>query len=643
MKKLLIFVFIFCARSIFCQGSSEIDSLFSVLKIAKADTNKVLLLCKVAGILCDQSELQRSDSLSVKALELSDKLNFPRGTANANANRGSVCLGSGDMKGALIFYEKALAIFRYIGRAPGVAGVLFFMGRAYDDLGEYPKSLECYLKALPIQEKLKNQRAVASLYENIANVYIGLKDLDKAMKYFTAAMNIFNSINDNVSIARTLNDIGIVYRQRHEYEKALSYYKRSLELTQGLGDIDGMASACNNIGVTFDDQAKVDSSFKYLKRSLDMRTQLNDKEGMTCSLFNIGNLYYNMENLKQAEFYLNKSFPMAEEIGSLVYQMETQNLFSLIYDKRKEGNKALEHYKKYIILRDSMLNKENSERIVRLEMGYEFDKKEAAIRAEQDKKDAVSVEEKKQIFYISVGLGILVMFTISIAWLMIRQNKLRAKQQATQLEQKLLRTQMNPHFIFNSLTAIESYIYKNQPREAGRYLSGFARLMRLILENSREESITLEKEIKTLEHYLELQKLRYEDKFDYKISIDESIDMENTLIPPMLAQPAIENSIEHGIKYLENTKGQIEVSFVKKGNELVLEIRDNGVGLQRSLVLESGTKTHIPLATTITQERIKMLNRGKTNKIKIKIEEIKDAIDNICGTRTLFTMPYREA
>jgi LytS/YehU family sensor histidine kinase len=243
--------------------------------------------------------------------------------------------------------------------------------------------------------------------------------------------------------------------------------------------------------------------------------------------------------------------------------------------------------------------------------------------------------------YMMGGLSVLLILSFLVGFLFVRQNKLKSQQRSMQLEQKLLRSQMNPHFIFNSLTAIESFIYTNEPKEAGRYLSGFARLMRLILENSREEFISLEKEIKTLQYYLDLQKLRFDDKFDYKIILEDGLEADSIAIPPMLAQPFIENSIEHGIKNME-LKGAIEILFKKENNEIHFEVKDNGIGMERSFAIKEDKKSHQSLATKITRERLSILNRSKQGKIKLLIEEMKDAFNNVVGTQVSFNIPLRE-
>jgi len=240
-------------------------------------------------------------------------------------------------------------------------------------------------------------------------------------------------------------------------------------------------------------------------------------------------------------------------------------------------------------------------------------------------------------FYLLEGL---LFVLIIVAYIKYREKKIKEKNEVLLLEQKLLRSQMNPHFIFNSLTSIQSFIFENNPIEAGSYLSKFSELIRSILYNSREEFISLDKEIKTLENYLEIQQLRYSNNFDYKIDVDPEIDMEMVAIPPMLAQPFIENSVEHGIKQIEE-RGFISVNFSLTDESIILTIEDNGIGIEATQKLKDNkAREHKSLATIITKERIEILNKGKKKRSwSMHTEEIIGEGDRVEGTRIRFIIP----
>lgn len=241
----------------------------------------------------------------------------------------------------------------------------------------------------------------------------------------------------------------------------------------------------------------------------------------------------------------------------------------------------------------------------------------------------------RQWWFIVLVFLLLISFTIMI-WF-ARLNGVKRKLMNIELNQKLLRLQMNPHFIFNSLTSIQNYIYSNQKHLAGQYLSDFARLIRLILENSRHERINLEKEIETISLYMELQKLRFTNKFNFEIVVDPAIDKEITFVPPMMVQPFLENALEHGLKNKAEGGGEIQVKYTLLHNSLQYEVRDNGVGFSAAA---QQTKLHEgeSLSITICRERLQLIEKQTKVRIKFAIEEIVHQ-GHVVGTRVVFTVP----
>lgn len=219
-------------------------------------------------------------------------------------------------------------------------------------------------------------------------------------------------------------------------------------------------------------------------------------------------------------------------------------------------------------------------------------------------------------------------------------KRIRVSLLNVELNQKLLRLQMNPHFIFNSLFAIQNFIYSNQIHLAGNYLSDFASLIRLILDNSRHEYISIDKEMECIELYLKLQKLRFDSKFDYEIIIDPELKDGDYKIPPMLAQPFLENAIEHGLKNI-NHPGELKVSYKLNKNIMEFMVVDNGIGLTASRkVNENKESKHESLAISICRKRLEVLRSRGMSKISFAIEELKNEDGSIAGTKVAFNIPY---
>lgn len=214
-----------------------------------------------------------------------------------------------------------------------------------------------------------------------------------------------------------------------------------------------------------------------------------------------------------------------------------------------------------------------------------------------------------------------------------------AHEQINSLRQKVLRSQMNPHFIFNSLNAIQSYVLKNEAANAVKYLSSFAKLIRMILDSSRFDYINLSKEINILEYYLDLQQLRFGERFSYKLDIDPEIDLELVLIPAMLAQPFIENSIEHGLQYSAKP-GLVQISFEKAKDHIVFKVVDNGIGREASQKLQQDNlHKSKSLSTQLFKERLFTLNKFSGKKINYDIVDLKGDQGEAKGTMVIINLP----
>ena len=220
--------------------------------------------------------------------------------------------------------------------------------------------------------------------------------------------------------------------------------------------------------------------------------------------------------------------------------------------------------------------------------------------------------------------------------------KSRYEKKLANVEMTALLAQMNPHFLFNSLNSIDSYIIRNESKKASEYLNNFARLMRLILQNSRSNYISLKDELETLELYLQMEGLRFKDKFEYEIHVDEDIDTTSTMIPPMLIQPYVENAIWHGLMHKNNGAiGKVEILINKKENRLLCVVQDNGIGRQKAqeIKAQKSTNRKRSMGMQITQDRIEMINKLYDTNTSMKITDLQDNEGNAEGTRVELVIP----
>jgi LytS/YehU family sensor histidine kinase len=308
------------------------------------------------------------------------------------------------------------------------------------------------------------------------------------------------------------------------------------------------------------------------------------------------------------------------------------------YQERRSIDLAFQYLLEYSSSKDTLLDLTRKKELVDIQTRYETVAKEKQIES-LTRENLLKELKLRQNKWFIFGLAGLVILVLLMALILVRQNKLKHSQQTLLLQQKLLRTQMNPHFLFNSLTSIQNFIIKEKPGLASDYLSRFSRLVRQILDNSMQDSVPLEQELEAIENYLSLQKVRYRELFDYQIDVDEAIDPETTQVPPMLAQPFIENSIEHGFKN-KGSKGNLSIRFISRDSVLRLEIEDDGIGREKAMeILKQSGKHHQSLATNITRERLSALNRKSRNKISLNIVDLTDNAGNPAGTRVTVDIP----
>jgi ligand-binding sensor domain-containing protein len=250
----------------------------------------------------------------------------------------------------------------------------------------------------------------------------------------------------------------------------------------------------------------------------------------------------------------------------------------------------------------------------------------------------------------------MVLITVLLIFLVTRArfNTLRRKHESEKkvleierhmfdVEQKALQLQMNPHFIFNSLNSIQSFVIKNDTDKAINYLAKFSQLMRLILSNSRESYIPLKDELTYLQHYLDIERLRFDDKFDYKIVLDPRIDEDFVEIPPMLFQPYVENAIVHGLIHSPK-EGFVSIEFKLVGNKIHCTIEDNGIGRDKSELIKMQTGLNRKSrGLLITQERLDLLSKQQDDQFSVKIIDLKDEHGNALGTRVELIVLFVES
>lgn len=488
---------------------SKIDSLTILFKNAKHDTTRG----NIYIALSDEYFLSNPDTIipiSNLTIALANKHKNEKNKrllnkyltykAEAFNNIGGINAQSGDMKTALIFLNKSLKIREQIGDQEKIAQSLNNLGGLYDYLGEVDKALMTFQKSLRIQKKKNNKEGIAMVMNNIAGIYQGRGDILRALNYYLKCLKIQEEIGDNKGKATILNNIGNVYYNQCDYKNSMDFYTKSLEAYKKLENKRGVAFVLENIANIYIKQGEIPKATLFLNRSLEMRELIDDKGGIASCLLHLGSIlknkgeifkalsyferslkihreiqnkngicaaqghiagiYFIQNKIGLARLYIDSSFTSSKELGYIDNIQTAEFILSKIDSASQNFKDAYNHFKQYIVLRDSANNEETRKSTTRNQLKYEFEKKEAVIKEQQNKEREIAQEKNKfqQIIIWSVIAGLL--FVIVFAVFIFRSLKTTHRQKII-IEEKQREIIDSIHYakrIQQSLLTSEKYI-----------------------------------------------------------------------------------------------------------------------------------------------------------------------------------------
>lgn len=634
--KQLLILFFLCFKSLVWGQEKTISDLQSELQLAKEDTVKIKIHIKTANQLISGDPAHALIEIN-KALELALKVNIPKFIFRSYYHRGLIHRELGLLKETLNDFKKTLDYAKLTKNNSSIAGAYGNIGYSLDDLGQHKEALTSFIQGLKIYEQIKDSAGMINLNINIGTLCFNTRDISSAEKYFNTALQLCSAVNDTIKMVIIHDNLSSISYESGNYSASREHANLALKIRDIIKDTLGKSHSYANLGSCFLAEKKYEKAVKFYNEALIIAKQFQQKQLIIHYQLTLANTLLEFNQLDNALQQAKDATALAKEFGSPNELIFAYYLMSNIYHKQNNYREAFTYQKLYNNLNDSIFTVDKNKQLEELKTKYGTEKKELEINSLKQKTEIqqLALSKSRSLLIALTSIAILI---ILLAVLFIRQNKLRSQQTKMEIEQKLFRSQMNPHFIFNSLTAIQNYVFKHPPAEVAGYISRFAKLMRLILDNSRNELVNLEKEIDTLKYYLELQQMRFENKFDFNIEVDPKIDIESISIPPMLAQPFIENAIEHGIMNKPDGKGIITIQFIQKEKMIELVIDDNGIGIEasRKLKMNAGSK-HTSLATTITEERLSLLNKKSKQKFSFSISDLKN--ENSNGTRVSILMP----
>lgn len=645
MYRVVLF-FILCLPLVGFSQNAIIDSLLQRNQIINDDTEKINNWNKISDLYKTQDPNQ-TQHYAQKALLLAEKLNFDKGKAIAYMNLGNASVVLGDYVSALEFFTNAKNIYEDLNLISedfdnGLARAYGSIGVVFSEQGSYTKSLEYHLKALKIYEATNRDDMLAKVYNNTGIVYKARGENFKALNYFQKAKEIQEKLNDG-TIGITTTNIGNIYLDLNDYEQAFLYYDEAKSYFNKYPNYRGEGELYNNLGVYYNRTNNPDKALESWAEATDKFNQIDDKFGLSDTYYYLGNFHFENNNYNEALLYTQKANVLAEDVGILTMKVLSEKLLSDIYEKQNNVEKALLHYKEYATSKDSLTNYENIRKSVQSEMTFEFEKRESLHKKEQEKKEILLKEQAKR-HTLQLFFGLLtIILIVGIGFLYYNRNQLKKtltlQKDLADYEQKALHLQMNPHFVFNCLGSISSFIVQNGNDAAVKYLAKFSKLMRLTLDYSKETLISVDKEIEGLQNYLELEQLRFNNAFDFSITKADNIE-DDIALPPLLIQPFVENAIIHGLIPKKEGNLKVMIDFSLTENNLICTITDNGIGINVSKKRKKNSvQVHKSLAIEIIKKRLEMMDNAKQKTFFSIEEQEKDGITS--GTKVLLELPIQ--
>jgi tetratricopeptide (TPR) repeat protein len=702
MKILLcIFFCHFISLSICLAQRDKIDSLKKILPALK-DTDRIDCMNELSAEYIRLLVRDSAEYFEAMASKESRELGYLHGVAAAITNQSGIFeYFDNDFTKSETLAREAIGRFEKITNKNGIENaydhLLFavFSQSKYDEA--YKIAKRGYEKSLITKDTVLMYHALGSM----GVIHYQQGNYDSAFYFYQKCHELALDQKNNIWISDDLISFGTLFREIGDYNSALNYYRQTFETDTRetiQSRIDGSYETWSRMeyaelfgllhqydsawhyyylfdttkitdkdlrvylvstGETYLLQQNYQKALVNFLRGIAMHRRLNDRNEIKRVLLDIAKAYFALNNNKAAFQYAREGLTMSLETKSSQFIRDGYQILYSLYDRLHKTDSAYLYYQKYIAIKESVVSDQTKGRFA----AYKYEQKinlinneklisEQQLKIQQQRLAQSSLQKKILI----AGLVCLIIISgfIFRTILLKRKNeknllelaenelqiqKLESQKKLSELEMHALRAQMNPHFISNSLSAINLFILQNNRLQASEYLSKFARLIRLILQNSEEAFIPLERELEALQLYLELESLRFESKFSYKIITDALVDISMLTVPPLIIQPYVENAIWHGLMHKKEI-GNLQIELYTEDEILFCKITDDGIGRKKAAELKSKSAlSYKSMGMSITADRIAILQQHDQFGTHVVINDLVLSDGSTGGTQVIIKIP----
>ena len=556
----------------------------------------------------------------------------------AGALRGKLLIRERKLDSGIVVLDNTIAISKSHELHFWTASMLSDMGVAYDWMDQHEQALTHFIASKTYYEQAGDTDGMIRSALNMVSTFGQQEQMDQVMTYLDQILLQVPNSTDVDLQAYSYFVAASMHAEMAEEDAALSdktdslvaiglEYAKKGNLSKRIGQLHMVNAVVSELRrQPYQSIAFSDSVLRY--------AEFIGPSAYWQSYMRKAEAYQSLGDYESAFRYLEKAWPYG---ASPYYEM-------IMEERKYEWNKSMGKYDEALAglerlrhLETELLNAEKDETLREVEAKYQTEQQQQEIARLTQEQEIQQLRNQRQLLIFSLMIGFVVLLAV-IIWLYYRQQLARNQEKLAIQKQQLLRSQLNPHFIFNALSSIRGYLFANaDTKPAIEYLGKFARLMRNVLELSQQEWVTLEEEINALELYLQIQQLRHKNSFDYEIKIDPSIEASRVQIPPLTAQPFIENAIEHGLSQISQG-GRVEVSCRLEEGKMFFSIQDNGIGIEHMVPRPN----HQSMAMAIFRERLALLGRRMKATLTLEVEDLASRGD-ATGTRVSYYLPAKLA
>ncbi len=547
------------------------------------------------------TDFEKAKNLADSALQISKNANYSLGIGKSYSRIALAFDYKGDYDTAFTYFNKAIDIFTESDNKPELAKIYNNIGASYYVRARYVDAVVYYQKSLEIREALDDKKGIGQSLNNMGLLYRVQKNYPRAIENYKKSIEIRSLINDSTGILYAEQNLAVAFEKLNEYDSALVHYNNAIHLSKMLNDSISLGANLSNACILNTSKGNFELAIQQAGESERILRRTNEKHVLAYSITTDADLYLKTNQLGKALRYAKEGLELSKQLNFPDLMQSCYSIISKIYARQGDYKNAYNYHVLNSSVKDSTLNVKSSKQLKELQTKYETAKKEQRIEQLTSEKQIADLQANQRTL-AAISLAVLLLVIVVVFILFYRHKRLRNQKNESELKQRLLRTQMNPHFIFNALGSIQNFIYTNKPEKAGKYLTNFSKLMRDILESSSVEQIPLEQELNIVRNYLLLQEMRKEGSFSFTIEAPENT--EEYIVPPMFAQPFIENALIHAFKGV-SYKGLVQVKYSVEEPYFIIGIKDNGIGMNKNAAHKTGHKS---MAMELTKQRLSLFN-----------------------------------